>query len=148
MRVSKFTLSPVSSKARRVKIEIPVRLKIVNPGQPKLTATNDIVVATVAVHETDEERAYLSARTMLKRAASESPIDSLQDLEEAITRGLNVYHDYLLTNIRLHDSDGHEYILYLYHEGDWSYTSKWLVRFLPLRPNIFNREVHVLCSGK
>ena len=139
--IKTFTLGPV----QRIKINIPAGMEIINPGQPKLASTGDIKITTAAVHGKDT---WLLSKTMLERAKAEcqTPIDSVPDLEEVLTRGLPwVDCDYLLTGILLrrdlHDSDGGECVLYLVRDGD-----RWVVDFYQIG-RIFGGRCQVLCYG-
>jgi hypothetical protein len=133
-----FTLGPV----QRIKINIPSGMKVINPGQPKLGSVGDIKVAIAAVHGEDVS---LSAQTMLERARAEgqSPIDSVSDLEEVLTRGLSVDGDYLVTGIILCDPSGGEYVLSLCR-----CDGRWIVDCDLLRVVPFLDGCRVLCLGK
>ena len=139
MKTKSFTLPPALRTALRITVNIPAGMEIVDSGQPRLTSAGDINVTTVAVHDGSP---HLSARTMLERAASKSPFDNLRDLEEVRTRGLSVDCDYLLTNIRLCDSYGDGYVLYLFRSDE-----RWIKNFC-LSDSHFYDLYQVLCFGK
>lgn len=140
MKRESFTLPPASSNKSQVYIiGIPSNIRIINSAKPRLASTGDVKIVIAAVHDGEP---YLSVRTMLERAVSESPLDNLQDLEEVLTRGLSVGCDYLVTGIRLRDSDGREYVLYLSrHDGRWVVRFDWV-------GDDFSDYSQVLCLGK
>ena len=124
MKTESFVLPP----ATRIKVNIPSGMTVIDPAKPRLASTGKLKVTTVAVHERGE--VYLSARTMLRRTrkANETPIDSVEDLEEVLTRGLSVNGDYLVTGIILRGSYGSECVLCLYRGGDrWIVDFSWFV---------------------
>lgn len=138
MNIKRFTLPPVSSETPLVKIVIPPRMEIIDLAEPRLTSIGDVKVVTVAVHD---RGVYLSARVMLERAASQSPIDSWQDMEEALSRGLAV--DYLVTGIKLRDLHGREDVLCLGRHG-----GRRRVRFRWVGTRFNGRHYQVLCYGE
>jgi len=141
MNIKRFTLPPISSETPLVKIVLPPRMEIIDPVEPRLTSIGDVEVVTVAVHDRE---VYLSARVMLERARKlGAPIDSREDMENILTRGLAVGCDYLVTGIKLHDLHGREDVLCLgRHDG------RRRVRFRWVGTRFNGRHYQVLCYGE
>jgi hypothetical protein len=146
MDIQTITLDPLR-RVKPVKVIIPERYTLLEPGQPKLPpVTTGSKIGVARVYEDSE--AYLSPKTMLRRAvrADQSPIDNLQDLEEILAHKPYISDEYLVTDIKLRGPDG-EYVLCLWREARKWFV--WSINFRPFnRDKTFARAYAVLCYGK
>jgi len=142
MKTRFLILPPASPLVSRIKIELPLGMRVI-PAKPRLASAGKVKIAAVAVHHGG---AHPSIQSMLKRARNlgELPIDNLQDLEDILTRGLPFGCDYLVTGIGLRRSFGPfglRYALYLSR-----LANRWIARFSWF--SLFSDSSWVLCYGK
>jgi len=106
--------------------------------QPRLSSVGSVNVITATVHN---EETHLTVQTMLERASSQSPIESIQDLEEVLTRDLVIDCDCLITNIRRRSRLNNDWVLCLSRNGRcWTPSFIWVGA-------CFDNRCQVLCLG-
>ena len=130
-----FTL-PIPQRAQVV---IPDGCTLVEPGQPKLTPTTpEIKITTTKVHVWCGDR--MTPLDMIRRAIKEgqSPIDSVPDLEEVLTRCLNIDVHHLVTGIKLDGPSGENYLC-LDRQG-----AQWIASACPICSHGLNGSYQVL----